>query len=74
MEKIYACIVAWPCWHFVRALNRGITCGSFCFVLSPKGEHYEVIENAYAQGIMQGEMIKLNENGDGQGHQDFVSC
>jgi Heterokaryon incompatibility protein (HET) len=48
--------------------------GFFCFVLRPKGEYFELVGDAYLQGLMHGEMIKLDDDGKVIGLREFGLC
>jgi len=48
--------------------------GSFCFVLRPKGQCYELIGDAYVHGAMNGELVNLDEQGNIINVQDFNLC
>jgi hypothetical protein len=45
--------------------------GDFCFVLRPKGQHFELVGDAYAQGVMDGEFAKVNRETLAE---EFVLC
>jgi hypothetical protein len=36
--------------------------GSFCFILRPKGQWYELVGDAYVHGAMNGEFIHFNND------------
>ncbi|OIW25644.1 HET-domain-containing protein [Coniochaeta ligniaria NRRL 30616] len=47
--------------------------GNLCFVLRPKGPHYELVGDAYIQGVMNGELVREQLHG-GSVEREFVLC
>ncbi|KIW00685.1 uncharacterized protein PV09_07869 [Verruconis gallopava] len=48
--------------------------GAFCLVLRPKGEHYQLLGEAYVYGAMEGELVKEDDDGNPIGLQEFGIC
>ena len=49
--------------------------GDFCFLLRPEDTgHYELVGDAYIQGLMFGEMIKRNDKGEIENLENFKMC
>jgi len=51
-----------------------LTGGDFCFVLRPKGDYFEVVGEAYVHGVMRGELMKRDENGNLINEREFILC
>jgi Heterokaryon incompatibility protein (HET) len=48
--------------------------GSKCFVLRPEGQYFKLIGDAYVYGAMQGEFIKMDEQGNIIDVEEFGLC
>jgi hypothetical protein len=48
--------------------------GNFGFMLRPNVDTYHLLGVAYIQGLMNGEAIRTDENGQIVGLQDFILC
>jgi hypothetical protein len=48
--------------------------GSLCFILRPRGDFFEMIGEAYIQGLMDGQAIEKDEEGNILSLRDFVLC
>jgi hypothetical protein len=51
-----------------------LTGGDFCFVLRPKGDYFELVGEAYVQGVMRGELMSRDRNGKLVNGREFVLC
>lgn len=48
--------------------------GPFCFVLRPKGPHYQLIGDAYVHGVMAGECVQEYVNDKTLEAEEFSLC
>lgn len=48
--------------------------GDFCFVLRPKGDQYEFVGDAYLHGVMNGELVREDSEGNPPSTQIFCIC
>lgn len=48
--------------------------GAMCFVLRPKGDHYQLLGEAYVQGAMNGQFIIPDDEGNVSNLRDFGLC